>query len=276
MPIPAANQDSWEILPLPADRISLGFVATYDDSEAERIRQGFIPQQAEDKWFVYCKEDWLYFHRSWTGACIFGVQLNSQGVRVIDSWITADPQQPVGKDLDYNRKLLGCLIDTLLLGKTCEFPAPSDLPDELAGIYQHHIIGVKPTNVPPPNIDSEKQETSMDGYKFNVASKFLAFGYFTYAAAIVLFIIVWLASIATRLSQMQAGLPSASLVPLEALLVTAILFTTLNIAIGRRLLANNRTRFTWILVLLSLLEIPIGTGLAFLTLLWLWSLRENK
>jgi hypothetical protein len=276
MPIPAANQDSWEILPLPANRIPLGFVATYDDSEAERIRQGFIPQQMEDKWFVYCKEDWLYFHRSWTGTCIFGVQLDSQGIRVIDSWITADPQQPVSKDLDYNRKLLGCLIDTLLLGKTCKFPAPSDLPDELAGIYQHHIIGVMPANSPPPNVDSEKTAPAIDSYRFSLAKKFLAFGYFIYAAAIILFVITWLASIATRLSQMHAGLPSASLVPMEALLVTAILFTALNIAIGRRLLANNRTRFTWILVLVSLLEIPIGTGLAFLTLLWLWSLRENK
>src|ERR1700730_10301024 len=230
MPIPAANQDSWEILPLPANRISLGFVATYDDSEAERIRQGFVPQQMEDKWFVYSKEDWLYFHRSWTGACIFGVPLDSQGVRVIDSWITADPQQPVSKDLDYNRKLLGCLIDTLLLGKTCKFPAPSDLPDELAGIYQHHIIGVMPANSPRPNVDSEKTAPTIDSYKFSLANKFLGFGYFTYAAAIILFIIAWLASIATRLSQMHAGLPSASLIPMEALLVTAILFTALNIA----------------------------------------------
>jgi hypothetical protein len=276
MPIPAANQDSWDILPLPANRIPLGFVTTYDGSEAERIRQGFIPQQVEDKWFAYCKDDWLYFHRSWTGAGIFGVRFDSHGVRVIDSWITADPQQPVGDDLDYNRKLLGCLIDTLLLGKTCKFPIPPDLPDELAGIYQHQIIGITPATIPPPNIDSEKTAPSIDGKKFGLANKVLAFGYFTYAAAIILFIIAWLVSITTRLSQMHAELPSASLVPMVALLVTAILFTTLNIAIGRRLLANDRTRFTWILVLASLLEIPIGTGLAFITLLWLWSLRDTK
>jgi hypothetical protein len=133
-----------------------------------------------------------------------------------------------------------------------------------------------PANIPLPHVDSGKTAPSIDSYKFGLAKKFLAFGYFTYAAAIFLFIIVWLASIVTHLSRMHAGLPSASLVPMEALLVTAVLFTTLNIAIGRRLLANNRTRFTWILVLVSLLEIPIGTGLAFLTLLWLWSLRENK
>jgi hypothetical protein len=54
------------------------------------------------------------------------------------------------------------------------------------------------------------------------------------------------------------------------------LFAALNIAVGNRLLTNNRTRFTWILVIVSLLEIPIGTGLAFLTLLWLFSLRETK
>ena len=117
--------------------------------------------------------------------------------------------------------------------------------------------------------------TSADD-RLRIANKFLALGYFIYAAALILFLIGWLATIATQLSQVHARLPAASLVPMVALLVTAILFTTLNIAIGRRLLANDRTRSTWILVFVSFLEIPIGTGLAFLTLLWLWSLRENK
>jgi hypothetical protein len=109
-------------------------------------------------------------------------------------------------------------------------------------------------------------------YRLSLANKFLAFGYFIYAAAIILFLIAWFASIATRHSQMEAP-QTLSLVPLVALLVTGILFATLNITIGSRLLTNNRTRFTWILVMVSLLEIPIGTGLAFLTLLWLFARR---
>ena len=119
-------------------------------------------------------------------------------------------------------------------------------------------------------------EATNNDYRLKLANKFLAFGYFIYAAAIILFLIAWLASIALRLSRMHAGLPSTSLVPMVALLVTGILFAILNIAVGRRLLTNNRTRFTWILVIVSLLEIPIGTGLAFLTLLWLFSLRGTK
>ena len=83
LPTPPANQDSWNILPLPTSRISLGFAATYDDSEAERMRQGFIPRQMEDKWFIYFADGWLYFYRSWTGACIFGVRFDSRGVHVL-------------------------------------------------------------------------------------------------------------------------------------------------------------------------------------------------
>jgi hypothetical protein len=119
-------------------------------------------------------------------------------------------------------------------------------------------------------------EPTNNNYRLNLPDKFLAFGYFIYAAAIILFIIAWLVSIATRLSQMQTGLPSGALVPMVALLVTGILFSALNIAIGRRLLKNIRTRFTWILVIISLLEIPIGTGLAFLTLLWLFTRRNSR
>jgi hypothetical protein len=274
MPVPPANQDSWEILPLPTNRISLGFAATYDDSEAERMRQGFIPRQMEDKWFIYFKEGWLYFYRSWTGACIFGVQLDSRGGRVIDSWITADQQQTAGKDLEYYRKLVGFLIDTLLLGKKSEFPAPSDLPEELASIYQHHIVGVPP-NVPAPRVEREKTALTINGYTVSLANKFLAFGYFIYAAAIILFIILWLASVTIRLSQTDAALTFNSLAPIVGLLVAGILFTALNIAVGRRLLADDRSRLTWILVIVSLLEIPIGTGLAFLTLLWLFA-RRNR
>jgi hypothetical protein len=275
LPTPPANQDSWNILPLPTNRISLGFAAAYDDSEAERMRQGFIPRQMEDKWFIYFKDDWLYFYRSWTGACIFGVGLDSRGVRVIDSWITADPQPPVSKDLEYDRKLVGFLIDTLLLGKSSEFPAPSDLPNELVRIYQHHVVGVPPANVAAPKIEPEKTAPAINDYGVSLAHKFLAFGYFVYAAAIILFIIAWLTSIAIRLSQVHAPLRSTSLWPMVTLAVVGILFATLNIAVGRRLLTNNRTRFTWILVTVSLLEIPIGTGLAFLTLLWLFARRNS-
>ena len=112
-----AKPDSWKRLPLPERKHPLGFAALYTDADAERMMQGFIPQQMEDKWFIYFDESWLYFLRSWTGACIFALRLDGSpaGVRVVDSWVNRDPQQYKGEDDEYDRKLVGFLVNALLL-----------------------------------------------------------------------------------------------------------------------------------------------------------------
>jgi len=32
---------------------------------------GLVPEEIEDKWFIYWEDDTLFFHRSWTGNCIY-------------------------------------------------------------------------------------------------------------------------------------------------------------------------------------------------------------
>jgi hypothetical protein len=65
-----------------------------------------VPKDMEDKWFIYFErgpanrppeaqesaspQGWLLFHRSWTGACIYGLHLERApggGARVVDSWV---------------------------------------------------------------------------------------------------------------------------------------------------------------------------------------------
>src|SRR4051812_1265160 len=139
----SATRDSWKTLPPPAKKKTLGFSALYTDADAEKMMRGLVPEAMEDKWFVYFFEDWLYFHRSWTGACIYAVRLESSSasVRVVDSWVSGDPQQYRADDLAYDRKLVAFLIDALLLGKPAEFPRAADTPQETSAIYQYHIVG---------------------------------------------------------------------------------------------------------------------------------------
>jgi hypothetical protein len=59
---------------LPESRADLSFAESYTAGEFERIKRGVIPREMEDKWFVFYEEPWLYFHRSWTGACIYAVR----------------------------------------------------------------------------------------------------------------------------------------------------------------------------------------------------------
>jgi len=37
----------------------------------DKIKKGFIPKTMEDKWYIYSKDNWLFFHRAWTGQGIY-------------------------------------------------------------------------------------------------------------------------------------------------------------------------------------------------------------
>jgi hypothetical protein len=98
----------------------------------------------EDKWFVYLEEDCLYFHRSWTGTCIYMVRLRevSGGYAVAESWVNRDPDQYKNTDLDYDTNVLTFLIERLLLGRSVGFPGSTG-PDDVA---RHHSVGYARAN----------------------------------------------------------------------------------------------------------------------------------
>ncbi|MBI5593112.1 MAG: hypothetical protein HY881_21815 [Deltaproteobacteria bacterium] len=139
-----ATRESWQILPPPDIRVDLGFAESYTLEEFDRIKRGLIPREMEDKWFVFFEEPWLYFHRSWTGVCIYGARFESSanGVSVVESWVSRDTKYFKGTCTDYDRLILSFLIDAFLLGKPATFPVPRDIPSDLPkGLYQHHVVG---------------------------------------------------------------------------------------------------------------------------------------
>jgi hypothetical protein len=146
-----ATRTSWKTLPIPAQREPLEFAATFNTAEAELLVMGLIPQGMEDKWFVYFEHGWLLFHRSWTGACIYGLQLEGspEGARVVDSWVSRDPAQYKGTDVDYDRKLLRFLIEAFLLRLPAAFPMPAGVESTPPGLYQHSVVGRAYPESPP-------------------------------------------------------------------------------------------------------------------------------
>ncbi|WP_219851893.1 hypothetical protein [Methylibium rhizosphaerae] len=138
-----ATPKSWNHLPAPADRADLAFQALFTDAEAEQLFLGLVPEQMEDKWFVYYEDGWLRFHRSWTGAFIYALRLDGSpaGVRVVESWVNRDPSQYKATDTEYDRKLVRFIIDAFLLRKpNVAFPMPSG-PASAPGVVQHSYVG---------------------------------------------------------------------------------------------------------------------------------------
>jgi len=72
-----ATRTTWKIEPIvDAKRIKIELYFT--EEQFLKLKKGLIPHEMEDKWFIFFEDDWLYFHRSWTGYGIFKAQLTKE------------------------------------------------------------------------------------------------------------------------------------------------------------------------------------------------------
>lgn len=114
-----ARRTSWKNHSMPDERERLDYAPFFDDAEADQLRLGLLPKEMEDKWFIFFEEGWLYFHRSWTGHCIFSMRLDGSpaGVRTVEVWVNRNRDQYNSAGSKADIELLGQLISNKLLGR---------------------------------------------------------------------------------------------------------------------------------------------------------------
>lgn len=109
---------------MPARHEAVALDRVFSAAEMVRIRQGVIPSQMEDKWFVYWHDNALSFHRSWTGICIYVVHFVPEGesCRMVRATRNRDPDE-VNEGESQHDAMVSYLIDVLLLHEDAEFPS---------------------------------------------------------------------------------------------------------------------------------------------------------
>jgi hypothetical protein len=55
----------------------LAFERRFTAAEYERLAMGYPPGDMDDHWFIYLEGDTLYFHRNWTGLCMYRLRLRA-------------------------------------------------------------------------------------------------------------------------------------------------------------------------------------------------------
>lgn len=115
-----ALRTSWKSTPMPATWATLPFEASYSPAEYGAICRGLVPGEMEDRWFVFEEDGTVYFHRSWTGACVYQVRFERAdgGHRAVETVVNRDPKEHGGApDPAAEARELRVLIDRLLLGR---------------------------------------------------------------------------------------------------------------------------------------------------------------
>lgn len=78
------------------------------------------------KWFIYWKDGRLYFHRSWTGLCIFVasfVEEEGGNSRMVEARLNRNPEQSSATNYSRDAEMIFYLIDLLLLRRQAKFPS---------------------------------------------------------------------------------------------------------------------------------------------------------
>jgi hypothetical protein len=139
-----ASRDSWTTHPLPDEHAQLTTSWTFTKQQFDQMKRGLIPEQMEDKWFIYYEDGWLHFHRSWTGYCIYQIQFweRDSDFAVAQILVSRDLEQYRESTDEYDLLLLKYLIDRLLLGREVSFPLGDEINDAVtAALKQHHLVG---------------------------------------------------------------------------------------------------------------------------------------
>ena len=68
-----AIKSDWETHRMPRMRSHIKFDVGIAEEEFEMLAWGHIPEEMEDRWFMYFDGEAFCFYRSWTGFCIFRV-----------------------------------------------------------------------------------------------------------------------------------------------------------------------------------------------------------
>jgi hypothetical protein len=114
-----ATRDSFRREPMPEIKEKLQVNRTFSEEEYRHMQKGLIPKDMDDRWFIYFEDDWLFFHRSWTGYCVYQVRLEpcASGWCIAETWVNGDREQFRPQSTKDSEKLLLGVIDHVLLNK---------------------------------------------------------------------------------------------------------------------------------------------------------------
>lgn len=103
------QKTDWKTIEMPAQTEQFVIEKTFTDTEIDYLKEGHRPQEMEDKWFMYYEDHKLFIHRSWTGYCIYIIDLSESGR--LNITVNRNPGQYKEGSIESDRILVNILIN---------------------------------------------------------------------------------------------------------------------------------------------------------------------
>lgn len=103
------QKTDWKTIEMPAQTEQFVIEKTFTDTEIDYLKEGHRPQEMEDKWFMYYEDHKLFIHRSWTGYCIYIIDLSESGR--LNITVNRNPGQYKESSIESDRILVNILIN---------------------------------------------------------------------------------------------------------------------------------------------------------------------
>lgn len=113
-----ATRASFKTASPPKLRECLQLFELYSADDMAIIRQGLVPRDMDDRWFMFFENDSLHIFRSWTGYQIFALHFAEApdgGATLSGGWVNRDAAQFSGDCLSSDAALALDLISSHLL-----------------------------------------------------------------------------------------------------------------------------------------------------------------
>jgi len=112
-----ATTTTWQHQPIDNPK-RIDIALHFTDMQFSKLTKGLIPYQMEDKWFIFYENDWLYFHRSWTGFGLYKAQLikEQDGYSIKEFWAERNQEKYKNEADNIDIETISFLIARGLLG----------------------------------------------------------------------------------------------------------------------------------------------------------------
>lgn len=103
------TKDDWETIPMPEKNTQFKIKRKFSEEEINRLKRGHCPTEMEDKWFYYYEDGKIYFYRSWSGICVYIVDLKKRFGKYLVT-VNRDENQYSNTDIDEDIELVNELL----------------------------------------------------------------------------------------------------------------------------------------------------------------------